>query len=362
MRVGLAHTGNIYIPVKSLMDRLNIDYIIPPLNNRHTLSLGVKHSPEGLCIPFKLTLGNMIEAARQGADVMVMASGAGICRLGYYARAQEQILRDLGYQAQVVRFGVSEHKLMGFLGLLKQGANNASWFKIISAFRFGLAKLHAVDKMEKAVHSARAVELNKGSANKIYAQALKALDGADDYRSLRKVQKEYITRMENLPRSEIKPLAVGVVGEFYVLLETFSNLDVENELGKLGVEVHRSFFLSEWTRFSLFLNGLGFDDKARIHRAAMPYLKRDVGGDGWESVGEKVLYSNKYDGIVHLAPFTCMPEIVAQNIMQTTRENIPVLSVLCDEQMGKSGMLTRLEAFVDLLKRRRAKQESLLKN
>ncbi len=85
MRVGLAHTGNIYLPVKSLMDRLGIDYVIPPRNNRHTLSLGVKYSPEGLCIPFKLTLGNMIEAAQQGADVMVMASGAGICRLGYYA-------------------------------------------------------------------------------------------------------------------------------------------------------------------------------------------------------------------------------------------------------------------------------------
>jgi len=48
-----------------------------------------------------------------------------------------------------------------------------------------------------------------------------------------------------------------------------------------------------------------------------------------------------------------MPEIMAQNIMPTTRENIPVLTILCDEQIAKPGMLTRLEAFVDLLKRRR---------
>jgi predicted nucleotide-binding protein (sugar kinase/HSP70/actin superfamily) len=146
-------------------------------------------------------------------------------------------------------------------------------------------------------------------------------------------------------------------GEFYVVLEPFSNFDIESELGKLGVEVRRTTFISEWLKFSLFLNPLGMNEKGRIHRAALPYLKRDIGGDGWESVGEMVLHAKEYDGLVHLAPFTCMPEIVAQNIMPKTKENIPVLTILCDEQMGKPGMLTRLEAFVDLLEhRRRAKK------
>ncbi len=48
-----------------------------------------------------------------------------------------------------------------------------------------------------------------------------------------------------------------------------------------------------------------------------------------------------------------MPEIIAQNIMPKTKENLPVLTILCDEQLAKPGMLTRLEAFVDLLERRR---------
>jgi len=48
-----------------------------------------------------------------------------------------------------------------------------------------------------------------------------------------------------------------------------------------------------------------------------------------------------------------MPEIIAQNIMPATREKIPVLTILCDEQITKTGMLTRLEAFVDMLERKR---------
>ena len=354
MRLGIPHMGNLYIPFKALFQRLGIDYIIPPVNNQRTLSLGVRYSPEGLCIPFKLTLGNMIEAAELGADTLLMAGGTGICRLGYYANTQEQILHDLGYEVEVVQVGVSERKLFGLLEVIKRLSNNAPWSKIISAFRFGLAKLNALDKIERVVQKVRPVERIKGTANRLFAKAINAIDRADDYDTLKKVQIDYIDQLNQIDKdTRYKPLIVGITGEFYVVLEPFSNLDVESELGKLGVEVRRSTFVSEWAKFSWFLNPLGINEKDRIHKAALPYLKRDIGGDGWESVGEKVLHAKEYDGIIHLAPFTCMPEIVAQNIMPTTKEKIPVLTILCDEQIAKPGMLTRLEAFVDLLERRR---------
>lgn len=353
MRIGVPHMGNLYIPLKAMFDRLELDYVIPPVNNQRTLSLGVRYSPEGMCIPFKLTLGNLIEAAELGADTLLMPAGSGICRLGYYAKTQEQVLHELGYNAEIVSVGVSQRKLMGLLEVIKRLANNAPWARIISAFRFGLAKLNVLDDLERAVQKVRPVELIKGTANRLLEQAVKATEQADDYKALKQVKQDYLEQLEQVERDEnAQPLVVGVIGEFYVLLEPFSNLDVEKELGKLGVEVRRSLFTSSWTKFSFFLNPLGVNEKERLHRAAMPYLKRDVGGEGWESVGEKVLHAGEYDGLVHLAPFTCMPEIVAQNIMPSIKEDIPVLTILCDEQLAKPGMLTRLEAFVDLLKHR----------
>ncbi len=354
MRIGMPHMGNLYIPFRALFKRLDVDFVIPPVSNQRTLSLGVKHSPEGLCIPFKLTLGNLIEAAELGADTLLMPGGNGICRLGYYAKTQEQILHDLSYNVQVVQLGVSERKLFSLLGMIKRLSNNAPWSKIISAFRFGLAKLNALDEVERVVQKVRAVELVKGTANKLFNKAVMAIDKADDHDTLKKVQTDYANQLHQVTRgTRAQPLIVGITGEFYVVLDPFSNLDVESELGKLGVEVRRTTFISEWTKFSLFLNPLGINEKDRIHKAALPYLKRDIGGDGWESVGEKVLHAKGYDGLVHLAPFTCMPEIVAQNIMPSTKENVPVLTILCDEQITKTGMLTRLEAFVDLLEHRR---------
>jgi len=356
MRVSMPHMGNLYIPLKALAQRLELDFIVPPLTSHRTLSLGVRYSPEGMCIPFKLTLGNLIEAAELGADTLLMPAGSGICRLGYYAKTQEQVLHDLGYDAEIICVGVSQRKLLGLLEAIKYLSNNAPWVKIISAFRFGLTKLNVLDNLERAVQKVRPVERIKGTANKIFAQAVKDTDQADDYKSLKRLQRDYLEQLDQVERDEgAQPLVVGIIGEFYVLLEPFSNLDVERELGRLGVEVRRSIFTSGWTKFSLFLNPLGVNEKDRLHKAAMPYLKRDIGGEGWESVGEKVLHAKDYDGLIHLAPFTCMPEIVAQNIMPSTKESIPVLTILCDEQLGKPGMLTRLEAFVDLLKYRRAK-------
>jgi len=354
MRVSMPHMGNIYIPFKALFQRLKIDFVMPPISNQRTLSLGARYSPEGLCIPFKMTLGNLIEAAELGANTLLMPGGNGICRLGYYTRIQEQILHELGYNVEIIQLGVSERKFAGLLEIIKRVSNDAPWLKIISAFRFGLAKLNALDAVERLVQKVRPVELVKGTANQIYAEAIRAIDKANEYNILKKVKKDYVSQLNQVPRnSQVKPLIVGITGEFYVLLEPFSSFDVERELGKMGVEVRRTTFISEWTKFSLFLNPLGINEKDRIHKAALPYLKRDIGGDGWESVGEKVLHSKEYDGLIHLAPFTCMPEIIAQNIMPSTREKIPVLSIICDEQIAKPGILTRLEAFVDLLERKR---------
>jgi predicted nucleotide-binding protein (sugar kinase/HSP70/actin superfamily) len=357
MRVTLPHMGNLCIPFKSIFQRLDIDYVIPPLNSRRTLSLGIKYSSEGLCIPFKLILGNLIEAAELGADTFLLPGGYGICRLGYYAKTQEQILHDLGYKnIKVVEVVVSNDQLSGpsFVKMIKSLSNNASWLKVASVVRFGLSKLKALDQVERVVQKVRAVELVKGTANQLLAETVKAIDQADDYRALKTVQSDYIDQLNHVAKDEqVRPLVVGIIGEFYVLLEPFASFDIESELGKLGVEVRRRLFISEWTKFSLLPNPLKISERDQLYRAAAPYLKRDVGGEGWESVGEKVLRAKEYDGIIHLAPFTCMPEIVAQNIMPITKEKIPILTIICDEQMAKTGLLTRLEAFVDLLARQR---------
>ena len=73
VKLSFPHMGTVWVPMKALCQELGIDLVIPPQNTTRTLSLGVKHAPEGLCIPFKITLGNFLEALELGADTLLQA-------------------------------------------------------------------------------------------------------------------------------------------------------------------------------------------------------------------------------------------------------------------------------------------------
>jgi len=54
-----------------------------------------------------------------------------------------------------------------------------------------------------------------------------------------------------------------------------------------------------------------------------------------------------------------MPEIVAESILPAVERdyNIPILTLIIDEMTGEAGYMTRIEAFVDLLRKRRERGE-----
>ena len=58
-------------------------------------------------------------------------------------------------------------------------------------------------------------------------------------------------------------------------------------------------------------------------------------------------------------PFTCMPELVASTIVHriSNERNFPVLSLNFDEHVSEANLITRLEAFVDLLERKNKNTE-----
>ena len=362
MKVAAPHIGTLYVALRALFDGLGTEIVVPPPCSRRTLTLGCKYAPEFICLPYKLMLGNFIEALEMGADTLVMIEGDRICRLGYYMRIMEGTLRDLGYDFQLITTRALQRELWELADALRVFAPGASLRTIVSALRIMMSKLRALDVVERGVQRVRARELIKGGADRAWRDAVAAIDAAGGVRQVRSVRRDALADLRDIPQDAgARPLRVGIIGEIYVVLEAFVNMDVERELGRLGVEVNRTIMLSEWMRSALFLSALGMSQHDRAHRAAMPYLSRDVGGDGWESVGETVLHARHgFDGMVQLAPFTCMPETIAQNVFLGMRDevDIPVLSLTCDEQMGRVGLVTRLEAFVDLLWRKRQLAEA----
>ena len=82
--------------------RVGVEPYIPPYTSKETLSLGTKHSPEAICLPYKLILGNFIQALNGGADYVAMISAPGTCRLGEYSNGVEYALKELGYDTKFI--------------------------------------------------------------------------------------------------------------------------------------------------------------------------------------------------------------------------------------------------------------------
>ncbi len=354
MRVTFPHIGYTWVPVRAIGNKLGVDMIVPPLTSKRTLSLGVKYAPETLCLPFKLSLGNMIEGLEMGGDTIIMLGQYGPCRFGYYNKLQESILHELGYKFKMLKESLGIFHIIKFV-------SGASTRAILSALHFGMVKLKALDDIERLVYKVRAVDLNETTATHIYKDAIKAIDAAGDYRAIRQSKKEHVRKLESIPTvSSRTPLKIGFTGEFFVVIDSFANMDIDIELGKMGVEVARPHSVWAWLGINPLARAFGLREKDKSHQAAMPYLSRHVGGDGWQSVGERVLHAEEWDGIIHIEPFGCLPEIMARNIALSMKDEVPVLNIIYDEHTGRAGIISRLEAFVDLLERkRRTKNKNL---
>lgn len=359
MKVTFPHIGTGYLGIKALLEALGLEVVVPPRSSSRTLTLGVKYAPEFACLPFKINLGNFIEAIEAGADVIVMGGGIGPCRFGYYAEVQREILRDLGHSFEMVVLEPPQGKIGHLIDRIKQLVGPVTARQIIDAVRLAWVKISAADTLEKEVQRVRAYEVGRGDADRVLEKALSAIDAADSVRAVRLAKEEWLARLDEVEQDRSRtPLRIGIVGEVYVVLDPFSNLFTEKHLGELGVWIDRKIWAGDWVKENILLDVFRMGGRSRAKDLAEPYLCHFVGGHGVDTVGNAVEYAKRgFDGVIQVAPFTCMPEIVAQSVLPSVSRDlgIPSMTLVFDEHTGEAGMRTRLEAFCDLLAMRREK-------
>ena len=359
MIISFPHMGILSVVLKTLFSGFGHAVSIPPPISKKTLELGVKHSPEAVCLPFKITLGNYIEALEQGANTIVACGGVGPCRLGYYAEVQRCILQEIGYEFEMIVF---EPNITSVWKNLRRVAPKYSFREIFSVISLALEKMNALDNIQRKVQIIRPREMKKGESDVLWKNAIGEIDDASTMYTLRTAWHGAERKLDTVKlKSSVRPLQIGVVGEIFVMLEPFVNLDLARRLGHMGVEVDTTMYLSDYVNGHLFRKSKYLEMYKRLANLAQPYLGHYVGGHALKSIAHTVnMRLENYDGIIHVYPFTCMPEVIAKNIFPKVSEDIgiPILSITFDEQSGEAGLVTRLEAFVDLLQYRRLRNAS----
>jgi predicted nucleotide-binding protein (sugar kinase/HSP70/actin superfamily) len=308
-----------------------------------------------------MTLGTFIESLDRGADELGIGGGNGYCRFRFYWQVQKYILEDLGYDCKWVLLDYESP--IDILKVLKNASNGKNYLQTIRAFQIAWIKNRMTDHTDRLLYKYRAIEKERGTAERVANEVFQLIVDTRKIWKIRRLRKTITKMFEEKVEVEKNnnPLKVVVNGEIYVVLEPALNLDVHKRLNELGVITKTPITLRRFIDIGEKLNPFKKMDWQKANACGRKYVKHRCGGETQENLGDAVHYKKHgWDGIVHLYPFTCMPEIIARSIFpQVSREHdMPVLSLVVDEHTGEAGFQTRLEAFIDLLSRRKNGEEN----
>jgi predicted nucleotide-binding protein (sugar kinase/HSP70/actin superfamily) len=339
---------------------LGIDASPTPPSNARTRELGAKFTSGDECYPAKVTVGDFLRIVEQpGFDpkrtAFFMPTAEGPCRFGQYAPFLQKILRQAGYGDVQVLSPTSRNGYVD-LGDIATPFLRAGWRALVCG-----------DALNRSLLKTRPYETTPGAADQAYRESLDdasaTIEGscADASCQLRDIVASMTRARDRFRRVPAHydpevPL-IGVVGEIFCRLNTFSNDDLVRKLESYGAEAWLSY-IGEWVAYTnteqerkLRLRDRTFswemlktkirtkiqladehaimspfredfvgyeepDDVREILDLALPYLP--VSG----ALGEMVLSVGKaayltlhgVDGIIDISPFTCMNGIVSESI------------------------------------------------
>ncbi len=360
-----------------------VDAEVLPKTDMASLEIGRRYSTGKECIPYTLVAGDVLKKAlEKGFDAtnatFFVPSTHGPCRLGQYQGALRIQLDKLGHFDAQLMTPSAEGNYGGLHGV-GRNFKRMTWRGIV-----------AVDVLQKLLHETRPYETVKGASDKAYEEALGIVT-----KSVERGAKDIFKRMHDVrdifgavpvDRGVRRPV-IGIVGEIYVRLHSYSNGNIIRRVEEMGGEAWIAPF-GEWffyctDRFiakskrdgrfmdvvwgTLFNTVKHADEKKLVEpfkdvllnwnepptpevlEASAPYIDASLEGEACLSVGKAIDYVQKgCSGIINLLPFGCMPGTVVSAVSKRVREeagNVPWLNIDIDGMDENNGR-SRLEAFV----------------
>ncbi len=329
---------------------LDADYLPLPEATKVTTELGAQHSTDYVCTPFKHILGDFIEALELGANVIVQFGGP--CRLGYYGELQESILRDLGYDFDMLNFSGGIEG--GWIGWAKQ------CLKVVNpdiALPHAVKQLLVCGNMVTKLDEARdfylanaGFERERDSFRRAWDSLMDAMRGVTCDREVNEAFRAGMDAMRAIPLDKPdNPIRIGIVGEMFTAIDERSNLGLDEKLVRMGVEAHRTLNLTN--RFIRY-------NEPNLRVGCSAYATYDMGPTSTLTIAAAHKYAQEgFDGIIHAKSSGCTPEIDCVPVLQRISADfrIPTLYLTYDSQTSDTGLDTRLEAFYDMLAMKKEK-------
>ena len=309
-----------YYPMwRGFFQELGAEVVLSQPSNKGLLAAGLKNAVDEVCLPVKLAYGHVLDLADKSDFVFLP-------RLVSVGRREYICPKFLGFPDMIRRIK----------GIPKLIDTNINLYK-------------SSMEIYRAVHEVG--KLFSGSSYKIWMAFLRSLKVHKQYFKLLQMglmPNEAMAiledRVENLPLPEPEDsFKVALIGHPYNIYDTYISMNIIKRLKEMGASIVTAEFLPDHV----------------VQNCASRCLPKKLFWTlGQRMAGAAFSYMEGPDvaGLVHIAAFGCGPDsMTGELIERSARSNgVPFLNITLDEHTGEAGLLTRLEAFMDMLRWRKA--------
>ncbi|PIU26197.1 MAG: hypothetical protein COZ03_00950 [Candidatus Aquicultor secundus] len=299
-----------YYPLwDTFLKGLGAEVVVSNPTTKKTINLGTSVAENELCLPVKVFFGHLLDL-KDKVDalfiprVISVESGAYTCPkflgLPDLARALDKPLPKIFEPTFNARLG----KRRFFEALFDFGSLfTSSKYKIWRAWTAGI---HAQKAYEK-----------------------KLLEGLTPIEAIMGAEKHVATG----------DLRIGIAGHPYNVSDPYVNLNLIKKLRDWGADVATEEMIPH----------------ATLEREANRLPKRLFWSYEREVVGAAFhwMQTKSVDGIIYILSFACGQDSLIQVLLEIEakkQHGIPLMSLVIDEHSGEAGMITRVEAFIDMLR------------
>ncbi|OEH85707.1 hypothetical protein BHU72_02625 [Desulfuribacillus stibiiarsenatis] len=326
LRVGIpkAFLYHKYYPMwHTFFTKLGVEVVTSSNTTKEILKEGVMNTIDEACLPLKLYMGHILELSKMKVDYIFIPRFISVEQYRFLCP------KFLGLP-DLVKSSLREHDLPPILEPTINVRINKNDFymevlKLASKFNKSPITIY------QAVSAA--VDIHKKFKAAIHS-------GMDYSKALHHYSKGFPTLKSQEKRSD-QSLSIAVIGHSYIIHDYQVSMNLIEKLEESGCTVKTTEMLTE-TQIDEATNHLQKD--------LFWSLNRELIGGAFHHLDHKNI-----DGLILVNAFSCGPDAITKELIERRykrESDIPILSITVDEHTGEAGFITRLEAFIDMIKRK----------
>ncbi len=275
---------------ENFFQELGINLIISPKTNKEIIEKGSSYVVDEACLSLKIFMGHVA------------------------------YLQDKCDYLFIPRFACLKEKeklCTNFLALYDLVHNSFPHLKLLN---FNVDK----EKKEEQIDGLLEIATSLGFS---YLHALRAIEKAKDK------EEEYYQKKETNLKNKLlsQNLKIMVVAHPYNLYDEFIGKPIINYLEKENIKV----ITSDIKQKKIYTKGISDTLYWTYNKELISFINT---------------YKDQVDGIILISTFPCGPDSLANELIIRKVKNIPISYIVVDNNSSDTGLITRLESFIDIIK------------